>query len=256
MVCDPDARPTGESPYRERRRLPLADVVALMSEEAGRSLNLVAQNRVLADPAFEELWADMAFDPDWFDASAALTGVSLWVSPRHAVTPLHYDLENTLLAQVCGRKRVMFASPADTEHLYMGAAGYSTADPEPPARGEYPRLARARLHQAVLEPGDALFLPRDWWHHVRALEVSMSLSLRNFAWSSPAVQSRDGDPVDRRSAMTSLAPSLAQSQDLGGPPMKTVRAWLVALFRSFARARSVRGGSGQYNEQCHPGSYG
>jgi hypothetical protein len=185
MVCDPDARPTGESPYHERRRLAFADAVALMGEEAGRCLNLVAQNRVLADPAFEALWADLAFDPDWFDASAVLTCVGLWVSPRHAVTPLHYDLENTLLALVFGRKRVIFASPADTENLYKGVVGYSTADPELPARGEYPRLASARLHEVVLEPGDALFLPRDWWHHVRSLEASISLSLRNFAWLSP-----------------------------------------------------------------------
>ena len=185
MVCDPDGRPTGESPYLERRRLPFAEAVALMKEEAGRCLNLVAQNQVFADPAFEELRADLAFDPDWFDASATLTCVSLWVSPRHAMTPLHYDLENNLLAQVFGCKRVILASPADTENLYKGAAGYSTADPELPVRDEYPRLADVRLHEVVLEPGDALFLPHDWWHHVRSLEASISLSLRNFAWLSP-----------------------------------------------------------------------
>lgn len=133
MVCDPDARPTGESPYYERRRLAFADAVALMGEEAGRCLNLVAQNRVLADPAFEELWADLAFDPDWFDASAVLTHVSLWVSPRHAVTPLHYDLENTLLAMVFGRKRVIFASPADTENLAMCRSTMAGKPPPSPA---------------------------------------------------------------------------------------------------------------------------
>jgi cupin-like protein len=185
MVCDPDARPTGESPYLERRRLPFAAAVALMGEDGGRRLHLVAQNQLFADPAFGELWADLYLDPDWFDQSATLPGVSLWVSPRHSVTPLHYDLASTLLAQVVGRKRVIFASPADTENLYKGPAGYSTADPEVPARDRYPRLAGARLHQAVLEPGDALFLPREWWHHVRSLEASISLSLRNFAWSSP-----------------------------------------------------------------------
>lgn len=37
--------------------------------------------------------------------------------------------------------------------------------------------------------------------------------------------------------------------------MKTTGAWLKAIFRSFAGARSVRGGGGRFNEQCHPCTY-
>ena len=185
MVCDPDARATGESPYLERRRLPFAAAVALMGEDGGpapapgRSEPAVRRPHVrgtVGRPVLGSRLVRSIRDPP---------GVSLWVSPRHSVTPLHYDLASTLLAQVVGRKRVIFASPADTENLYKGPAGYSTADPEVPARDRYPRLAGARLHQAVLEPGDALFLPHRVVAPVRSLEASISLSLRNFAWSSP-----------------------------------------------------------------------
>ena len=38
--------------------------------------------------------------------------------------------------------------------------------------------------------------------------------------------------------------------------MSFFRACWIAIFRSFADARSVKGGSGHYNEQCHPQTYG
>jgi len=41
----------------------------------------------------------------------------------------------------------------------------------------------------------------------------------------------------------------------GDKKMRRIRALLQALFGHYATARSVRGGSGHYNEQCHPQTY-
>ena len=38
-------------------------------------------------------------------------------------------------------------------------------------------------------------------------------------------------------------------------PMKFLRNLYVTLFGHYAAARQVKGGSGHYNEQCHPGTY-
>ncbi len=35
--------------------------------------------------------------------------------------------------------------------------------------------------ECEIGPGDALFLPIGWWHHVEALDVSISVSFTNFA---------------------------------------------------------------------------
>ena len=37
--------------------------------------------------------------------------------------------------------------------------------------------------------------------------------------------------------------------------MKIIRSLLTALFGHYGSASSVRGGSGHFNEQCHPQTY-
>jgi hypothetical protein len=38
--------------------------------------------------------------------------------------------------------------------------------------------------------------------------------------------------------------------------MAFIRAILRVLFRAYSSAGAIRGGSGHYNEQCHPQTYG
>jgi hypothetical protein len=38
--------------------------------------------------------------------------------------------------------------------------------------------------------------------------------------------------------------------------MSILRALFVGFFKHYAAAKKVRGGSGHYNEQCHPQTFG
>lgn len=38
------------------------------------------------------------------------------------------------------------------------------------------------LLEAEIGPGDALFIPVGWWHHVVSLDASCSVLFTNFAW--------------------------------------------------------------------------
>jgi hypothetical protein len=58
----------------------------------------------------------------------------------------------------------------------------------------YPKFRRALQHAevAVMEPGDALFIPSMWWHHVEGLDAFNVLV--NYWWrSTPAFM---GNPLD------------------------------------------------------------
>lgn len=113
---------------------------------------------------------------------------NLWVSSAGSVSPLHYDLVQNFLAQVTGAKRLILYPPSDTSKLYpfpaLSASGHlSRINAERPDLEAFPHAAGAQPYLAEIRPGDVLFIPGLWWHHVRTLERSISV---NFWWSLAA----------------------------------------------------------------------
>ena len=131
-----------------------------------------------------ELWEDFTIPPfveDWWPLlSKSFTAKHFphnqgWVllTPRDGVSPLHKDSSKTItwLAQVRGRKACYLYPPEDVNLLYQGRV-----DPAKPDMIAYPGFAQATGYFAILEPGDMLFLPPDWWHHVIALDDAITVS--------------------------------------------------------------------------------
>lgn len=88
----------------------------------------------------------------------------VFVSPAGAVSPLHYDTATSFLAQVKGRKRLIFYPPEDLPSLYMHSRWSilrrrAKVDPADPNYAKYPRFKKLGGWQAVLEPGDILWFP-------------------------------------------------------------------------------------------------
>lgn len=141
-----------------------------------------AQNDFMKGPAGERMMGDLAPVPDYLDASAA-HGLLFWYGPAGTVTPLHHDNCDIMFTQIAGRKRFVIVSPEQSQLLYSGGAlptWASAVDPESPDLDRHPLYAQAAPITVTLEPGDALFLPHPWWHHVRALDMSVSVSFTAF----------------------------------------------------------------------------
>jgi hypothetical protein len=98
---------------------------------------------------------------------------SLYIGPADTLTPLHQDFGDTFsyLAMVRGAKRILLFSPADSDRIYGGRI-----DPELPDFERFPRLAAATAHEAVIGPGEMLFMPANWWHWLRAEDKFMTVS--------------------------------------------------------------------------------
>jgi hypothetical protein len=103
---------------------------------------------------------------------------SLWLG-NQVVVSAHFDLPDNLACCVAGRRRFTVFPPEQMQNLYVGPwdvtpAGQpiSLVDVRDPDLERFPRFAQAwsSAQAAILEPGDALFVPSMWWHHVEGLD--------------------------------------------------------------------------------------
>ena len=86
------------------------------------------------------------------------------------------------MAQVAGRKKFRLIPSTQADFVYNREGVYSDVDCENPDASLYPKFRNATIIDVTVEPGEVLFVPVGWWHHVRALDVSMTISFTNFVF--------------------------------------------------------------------------
>ena len=113
----------------------------------------------------------------------------LWVGGA-VKTQIHHDRDHNIACVIAGRRRFVLFPPEQVVNLYIGPIEnpppLSLVALEAPDLERFPRFPAA-LASAVmceLEPGDALFIPRHWWHHVSSLEPYNALV--NYWWGTHA----------------------------------------------------------------------
>ena len=152
---------------------------------------------------------------------------SLWLGNRAQVA-VHFDLPDNLACVVAGRRRFTLFPPEQVANLYVGPLEFTPAgqpislvDHARPDLQRFPRYAEALPHARVfeLDPGDALFIPSQWWHGVESLAPVNALI--NFWWRRV--------PPHRDTPLNALLLALLS---LRGLPAHERQAWR-ALFEHY-----------------------
>ncbi len=146
--------------------------------------------------------------------------ISIWLSNKCRIAA-HWDSPLNIACSVVGHRRFTLFPFEQMENLYIGpldktpaGQAISLVDFYNPDFEKFPKFKEAIEHAQIadLEPGDAIFIPSMWWHHVESLD---SLNVLVNYWF-------DGPPVFYGKGVNALLHSVLSIRDL--PPEQRA-AW-------------------------------
>jgi hypothetical protein len=175
--------------YKEphRREMPFDQFIERITSAEGNDSYLTAYNSARNAEALSVLHRDLGFLDKFLARDASTPHGMMWVGPAGTVTSLHHDLTNNFIAQLVGRKHLKIVPAADTDKVYNHHHVFSEiADLEDPGldQSRFPLLADAHICDVTLNPGEIIFMPIGWWHQVRSLDFSVTITYTNFLWSN------------------------------------------------------------------------
>ena len=176
----------GDSRFEERfpehrRQMTMTQLVDTVTQHVGNDVYMVAKNHLLDRTPFCSLLEDISYPDGILTTGPAAITPRMWFGGAGTITPLHHDASNILFGQVYGRKLIRLIPPWEIENVYNDRHCFSDIDLDNVDYVRFPRFRPVTVVQTVLHPGEFLLFPIGWWHQVRALDISISLSFLNFA---------------------------------------------------------------------------
>jgi hypothetical protein len=171
----------------ERRMVKLSEALDYILETAERGDSRSAY--VGSVPTSQCLPGFVANNPTPLAATSA--GPRIWLGTAANIST-HYDTSDNLACVIAGRRRFTLYAPDLIARLYIGpidntmaGAPVSLAASAPPgSETEYPLFEEIRDQalRAELDTGDALYLPKLWWHQVESTAALNGLI--NYWWDA------------------------------------------------------------------------
>lgn len=168
---------------RHRRTIRFAEFLELVFDRGSTNDYYMTANNAGVNARFlAALLEDCGTLPKFMDESQRLLQTFFWMGPAGTITPIHHDLTNNFMAQIVGRKLVKLISPTCLPHLYNHLHCYSQVAVDNIDYQRFPLFRNVHITELTLNPGDLFFLPVGWWHYVRGLDISITITCTNFRY--------------------------------------------------------------------------
>ena len=112
-----------------------------------------------------------------------------WIGPKSTITGFHADWAENINVQIKGKKAFYIVSPKYNKNMYPSETyeRFSTAslvDLKNSEDAKFPMFEKCKIIKVVLNAGDAIYLPKGWWHYVESLEPSINVSVHYWRLSN------------------------------------------------------------------------
>ncbi|MDZ8262391.1 cupin-like domain-containing protein [Nostoc sp. ChiQUE01b] len=134
------------------------------------------------EECFPEIVGDITY-PAYLDSKPF---ISFWhgFSTKNftSASTLHFDRIHNIFVQVRGKKRILLFPPSNYLSFYppledsSGIGHNSKVNPDILNLELFPKFPWEEKIEVVLQPGEMLYIPPFWWHHVTAVDENISLS--------------------------------------------------------------------------------
>lgn len=146
---------------------------------------MTANNQTFAKTKLKELLSEIGSLPPYMSTERDCIGWrNFWVGPKGTITPFHHDSCALIHLHVQGRKLWRLVSPFDYGNTYNHNHVFSPVDIFDIDYKRFPLMANVKYFDVVVEPGETLFLPLGWWHGVKSLDRTISISMTDFAFQN------------------------------------------------------------------------
>jgi hypothetical protein len=171
----------------ERRMMKLLEALQIMAQSLERAD--APSVYVGSVPTGESLPGFAAANP--MPLLGQAPGPRIWLGTRSNVS-CHHDTYDNLACVIAGRRRFTLFAPQLIGRLYVGPIDNTmagapvslAASADGPQDGDFPLFEeiRGQALRVELEAGDALYLPKLWWHKVESLAPLNGLV--NYWWDA------------------------------------------------------------------------
>lgn len=176
-----DYKPENNTWNQTEVTMSIADYIDDITSDAGDKLLYLSDFNIWNYPKLLEDYEDPIYCNNWYKRipiellNKYLGNIcNILIGRKDSTIGLHNDhrRDTAWVAVISGRKQVVLLSPDQEKYLYNGQVDCFNPDLQ-----KFPLYANAKPVECILNQGEMLYIPSDWWHHVINLENTISLAI-------------------------------------------------------------------------------